>query len=146
MELRREDYTGDIHQKIITSQENGRKHIAYNTDGRYEVRHYKLDGNIIKNERCCDYLLVNDSCKHVYYIELKGRDISHAVEQIEAGEHLCRDFLKDYISFYRIVASKTRTHEIHSTKYRHFQQTIGTGRVDGIERLMTRTGMIEEIL
>ena len=54
MNLQKETYTGDIHQKIIVSAENGRRHIATNPSGQYEVRHYRLDGALIKNEQCCD--------------------------------------------------------------------------------------------
>lgn len=49
-------------QKIIVSQDNksSRKHIAHN-DGGFRVRHYRLDGDLVKQEKCCDFLLLNDS-------------------------------------------------------------------------------------
>ena len=62
MELRKEEYSGDIPKKVYVSAEKGRKHIANNPAGQCEVRQYRLDGNIVKNMMCCDFLLLNDSC------------------------------------------------------------------------------------
>ena len=140
MELRREDYSGDIHQKIIVSAENGRKHTAINPSGKYEVRHYRLDGELVKNEVCCDYLLVNDSGNKVYYIELKGSDFARAVDQVQSGERLCRNSFHGYAAYYRIVASKTRTQELNSAKFRRFQQKVG------VDRIKCGTNEIEETL
>ena len=94
MELRKEEYSGDIHKKVYVSAEKGRKHIANNPAGQYEVRQYRLDGNIVKNMMCCDYLLLNDSYMNAYYIELKGSDIAHAVEQLEAGLRIFKESLR----------------------------------------------------
>ena len=140
MELRKEEYSGDIHKKVYVSAEKGRKHIANNPAGQYEVRQYRLDGNIVKNMMCCDFLLLNDSCMNAYYIELKGSDIAHAVEQLEAGLHIFKEGLKNYTAFFRIVTSKTRTQDLKSTKFRRFQRTMGK------ERIIVKTNEIEETL
>lgn len=68
-------------QSIVVSRDRGtaREHRAVNPDRRYSLRHYKMDGDLIKQEKCCDYLLVNDSSKKAYFIELKGRNIDDAV-------------------------------------------------------------------
>ena len=140
MELRKEDYSGNAHKPVYVSSEKGRKHIAHNPEGRYEVRHYRLDGDIVKNEVCCDFLLLNDSCMDAYYIELKGRDLVHAVEQVEAGRQKFKESLKDYSAYFRIVTSKTRTQDLHSEKFRRFQRTVGK------ERIIVKTNIIEETL
>ncbi len=140
MKLSKDNYSGDIHKKVYVSAEKGRKHIAQNSDGQYEVRHYRLDGDIINNALCCDYLLVNDSKRNAYYIELKGSDLTHAIAQVEAGEKICRDFLRGYSAFYRIVTSKTRTQELKSSKYRHFECRVGRDKIKQGNRI------IEEIL
>ena len=44
------------YQKIIRSPENGRIHVALNPNGQFKVKHYHLDGEIVKNQTCCDYL------------------------------------------------------------------------------------------
>lgn len=140
MELRKEDYLGDTHKKVYVSAEKGRKHIANNPAGRYEVRQYRLDGEIVKNEVCCDFLLLNDTYLNAYYIELKGSDLVHAVEQVEAGRRIFKDSLKDYTSYFRIVTSKTRTQDLHSTRFRHFQRVVGR------DRIIVKTNEIEETL
>ena len=104
------------------------------------MRHYKLDGELVKNIKCCDYLLLNDSCKRAYYIELKGRDLEHAIEQVEAGEQICKEFIGQYTSLFRIVTSKTRTHGLKSQKYRHFLN------VKGKDSILVKTNEIEESL
>ena len=140
MELRKEDYSGDIHKKVYVSAEKGRKHIANNPGGQYEVRHYRLDGDVVKNEVCCDFILLNDSCLDAYYIELKGSDLVRAVEQVEAGQRLFRGILNEYTSYFRIVTSKTRTQDLNSTRFRHFQRTVGK------DRIIVKTNKIEETL
>lgn len=113
-------------QKIIRSSENGRTHIAVNPDGKFDVRHYRLDGELIQNQLCCDFLLVNDTRKKAYYIELKGQNIQKAVEQVLAAERLCADDLKGYLSHYRIIPSKAKTQELHSTVYRRLLSKVGS--------------------
>ncbi|MCM1259021.1 MAG: hypothetical protein NC307_14380 [Roseburia sp.] len=104
-------------QKIIVSKENGREHRA-NNKGEDDVRKYKLDGDLVKNEKCCDYLVLNDTKKNAYFIELKGRNVSDAVEQLEAGKKKVELELEGYKMFFRIVGSKMRTHEIENTQFR----------------------------
>ena len=140
MELRQGDSECRMNQKVIVSEENGRAHIATNPDGQYNVRHYRLDGKLVKHETCCDYLLLNDSLQNAYYIELKGHDISRAVEQVLAGERLCRALLKNYVSYYRIVASKSPTLDNMPKKYRNLLDKVGT------KRLICKTRRLEEIL
>lgn len=128
-------------QKRIVSRERGenREHIAINPDGRFVVRHYRLDGNIITNQTCCDYLLINDSAKKVYYIELKGKNIERAVEQLLAAEKICHSELKYYVSYYRIVSSKSPTHNNEPKKLRNLKDRYGTKRVICKERRLEET-------
>ena len=74
---------------------------------------------------CCDFLLVNDSTKKAYFIELKGKNIDDAVEQLAAGERMCKAELQGYSFFYRIVCSKAKTHKIQSNKFRKFKAKYG---------------------
>ena len=89
------------------------------------MRHYKLDGDVFKQTKCCDFLLINDSKKKAYLIELKGGNIDDAIEQLEAGKQKCKEELKEYDYLYRIVCSKARTHKIQSGKIRKFKEKCG---------------------
>ncbi len=142
IELNPENSCCKKHQKIIVSKDPGesRMHRALNPEGQFEIRHYRLDGDLVKNQSCCDFLLINDTTQKAYYIELKGRDIKKAVSQLLAGEALCQDSLVNYVSFYRIVASKSLTHNLRPQNYRQLLNKVGT------ERLKCRTEQMEETL
>lgn len=68
-------------QSVIVSKDKGSQvqHRAINPERIYEMRHYKLDGDLVKQEKCCDFLLVNDTKRKAYFIELKGGNIDEAV-------------------------------------------------------------------
>lgn len=128
-------------QAIVVSKDPGkpRMHRAVNPGQKYNLRHYRLDGDLVKNEKCCDFLLVNDSMRKAYLIELKGGHIDDAVDQLEAGEQkICAD-LNGYIFFYRIVSSKARTHKLNSNKLRKFKSRCG-------HRLILKEHVLEETL
>lgn len=128
-------------QAIVVSRDRGaqREHRADNPQRKFDLRHYKLDGVLIQQTTCCDYLLVNDSRKKAYLIELKGENINDAVDQLEAGEQKCKEELKGYRFFYRIVCSKAKTHKIQNIKFRRFREKCGA-------RLIMKQNCLSEIL
>ena len=128
-------------QAIVVSKDSGARveHRALNPKRRFELRHYKLDGELIQQTTCCDFLLINDSRKKAYFIELKGSNIDEAVKQLEAGERICRVELKGYAFLYRIVCSNAKTHKIRNLKYRKFKEKCGS-------RLEMKERRLEEIL
>jgi len=131
----------DKNQTIVVSKDKRtqREHRATNPQKKFDLRHYKLDGGIFKQTKCCDFLLVNDSRNKAYLIELKGTNIDEAVAQLESGKQKCEDELKGYIIFYRIVCSKAKTHKIQSVKFRKFKEKCGT-------RLILKENILPEIL
>ena len=118
---------------------NKREHRAINKNGTYQVRQYKLDGDIIKQMKCCDFLVINDSMKKSYYIELKGENIDEAILQLESAVQLCSGELRGYEIFYRIVCSKVLTHKVNSNKFRKFQAKVG-------KKLQYKSGSMEEMI
>ncbi|MBR0282613.1 MAG: hypothetical protein IJQ81_13700 [Oscillibacter sp.] len=87
----------------VVSEENGCKHIGIN-ERRHEVRQFKVDGGIIRGTTVsrCDYLVVNDTARRTYFIELKGSDVKKAMGQLDNTLAMVRD-LKGYAAFLRIV-------------------------------------------
>ena len=83
-----------------------------------------MDGDIIAGNDAerCDFLLLNDYKRVAYLIELKGSDIEHALSQLESTATILRDDLKDYRIRYRLVFSKSRTHDIDSLRFRKFRK------------------------
>lgn len=109
--------------KIIISKDSKtkRKHIAKNLKIN-NVRQYQLDGNIIKNAKSCDYLVLNDDCKKAFFIELKGRNVSEAVPQLEGAVLKTSSELSGYSFKFRIISSKSNTHEINDSKILKFKK------------------------
>ena len=66
--------------KIIVFQENQSKLIIENPE-RLKTTKIIVDGCEITEGIRCDFLLLASGIE--YYIELKGQDINHAIEQIE---------------------------------------------------------------
>lgn len=128
-------------QSVIVSRDKGNRvqHRAINPQRIYDVRKYQLDGDLVKQEKCCDFLLVNDTKRKAYLIELKGGNIDEAVSQLEAGEKKCKDELQGYMFLYRIVCSKAKTHKIESTTFRRFKEKCGV-------RLKYKEVLLEETL
>ena len=124
--LNQENSLCDIKQKIIVSRDskNRTEHRAVNK-GLNDVRWYKLDGDIIKNSKMCDFLVVNDTSKTAFLIELKGSNIEDAIPQLIAGEKLCFKELPKYIVHLRLICSKARTHKINSKEFRKFKEKYG---------------------
>lgn len=94
---------------------------------------------LFTDEKCCDFLLLNDTGKDAYFIELKGQNIDEAILQLEAAETKCKSELSNYTFYFRIVASKMRTHKMNSLKFRKFQERCGN-------RLKCETIRMEETL
>ncbi|SKB84248.1 hypothetical protein SAMN06296386_106148 [Lachnospiraceae bacterium] len=127
--------------KTIVSKDKGspRKHIATNPNQKFSVRQFQLDGDIFKYVPCCDYLLLNDTSQVAYYIELKGKDVGHAAEQLQAAEKLCHNDLEGYDALYRIVASGMPTHKSFPLSYRKLLNKVGN-------KLKSKTGSFTEDL
>lgn len=121
----------DKKQPIVVSKENKKEHRALNTD-KDSVFQYKIDGNIIPStsaEKRCDYLLENETKKTVYLIELKGKHMNEAVEQIEATAKKFKSLLSTYVILPRIVCGGN-THAIHSSKVVAFKRRYPNCKID----------------
>ena len=128
-------------QTTVVSEENRRKHIAHN-DHSYDVFQYRIDGDIIPpstGEARCDYLveIKNSETKcSAYLIELKGTDLNHAIDQIEATLKTFSNKLREYDVFLRIVY-RSNTHAVNSPKAMKFKKKYG-------KRQRIGTNVIEE--
>lgn len=97
--------------------ENKCKYEAKNPNKK-DVRQFKIDGEVFSTgnkQLRCDWLILNDTDRHAYYIELKGSDIPHAIEQIEATIQMISPSIPDYQKTYRRIVYKTGTHKIQES-------------------------------
>lgn len=125
----------------IVAEENGKKLILDNTDNRRCINQMKVDGCVPITGVRCDYLfeiyrkdISENSCppespkiEKVIYLELKGKNIKHAFEQLEStirffGQaHQCRK--EAYVVGTKMSpAFRTRTQEA-MTKFREELKT-----------------------
>lgn len=107
-------------QIVSCDKGNPQYHKGINVT-KADVTHYKIDGTVITAGNRCDYLLMNDTKKIAYLIELKGSDLVKAAMQLEATEKSLQQDLNGYKVQYRIVANKCKTQEIRSSAYRKYQ-------------------------
>lgn len=119
------------HAPIIKSSDRGnpQSHIANNIDKSY-VTHYQIDGVVMTSGTRCDFLVINEDKKTVYFIELKGSDILKAATQIEATESYLASQLKYYSGRqYRIIPNRVNTHDLKSSAFRRYQIRWGKNLV-----------------
>jgi len=98
------------HKRVVVS-ENKRKFIIINND-LYLVNKVEVDGCYIKQGLKCDFLFEilskeNKNLEKVFYVELKGKDILHGIEQLKKTISDCKekhDKVKEKKAF--IVASR----------------------------------------
>lgn len=66
----------------IKFQERG-KSIIFENDKRRKFQKIVVDGCQILDGARCDYLLVDKKTGDEYFVELKGMDVGHALEQLD---------------------------------------------------------------
>lgn len=81
----------ETRESRIKFEENKRKIIFLNPGAR-PYKKVQVDGCAIRQGLKCDNLLVSGDESEERYVELKGKDVMHAVEQLEAtirelGQH-----------------------------------------------------------
>ena len=100
------------------SEENHCKHIAFNNDRDY-VYHIKIDGGVIPKEcnltKRIDFLLLNETKKTAYLIELKGCHIEDAFVQLEVSHEHLQPLLIGYVIHWRLV-HRSRTSNLKTNR------------------------------
>ena len=98
----------------IKCEEKGKSYVLQNPN-REKVLLYKIDGGVIVQdatflpETCkCDYMFTNKE-RMVVLVELKGKDVSHALDQIDGTLDIFKQFFKSCSVVYgrAVVASAT---------------------------------------
>ncbi len=70
-------------KSIFSKKEKSKKIIIKNVS-RVRINEVKVDKCLIEDELKCDWLyeIECDELEKIYYVELKGKDINHALKQI----------------------------------------------------------------
>ncbi|MCM1720885.1 hypothetical protein [Bacteroides ovatus] len=75
--------TWEVTDKLLVVKENKCK-CVFSNPNQHLLTKIKVDGCQITDGIRCDYLIL-DHCHNEYFVELKGKDLPHAVEQLEAS-------------------------------------------------------------
>jgi hypothetical protein len=81
-QLAKADCTTTVRDSKVKVAENGKQAIFLNPKRRPFTK-TRVDGCVIVNSVACDWLVQDDDVTSIL-IELKGCDVDHAIEQIEA--------------------------------------------------------------
>jgi hypothetical protein len=99
-------------RKVITLKDKGHnipQYVCINNSNKH-LAMYMVDGGLIANNGAkCDFLLLVCENKYAYFIELKGSDIVHAVEQIDKSVDLLVKGLSGFAIHGRIVLTRVNT-------------------------------------
>jgi hypothetical protein len=93
-----------IDKKIDSRSEKGKRFILKNGSNR-KVRYVQVDGCLLTDEqKKCDFLYEiassdSGSIETVFFVELKGTDFSHGIEQLENTVKVLKEW-------YRKIANK----------------------------------------
>jgi hypothetical protein len=77
---------------VINDSSGGKSKLRLKNSKRRKVRIIKVDNCVIEDTARCDYVIEipMDNIKVVLFIELKGKNIEHGIEQLEKTlNHIC---------------------------------------------------------
>ena len=75
-------------------------------------------------ESKCDFLFLVCETDKAFFVELKGRDLSHAIDQIDHSIEVLINHLENFAINARVVLSKAQTPDLRTSKYAKFKAKI----------------------
>jgi hypothetical protein len=111
----------------ITDKGSKVKYVYENKSSDF-LSKYKVDGGLISDDGLkCDYLLLNCNRLRAYFIEIKGTDLIHAIEQIDRSIDLLKPAISKFAVFARIVLNRVSTPNFKSNpKYLRLEKKVKT--------------------
>ncbi len=120
-------------RQICVAVENSKTYELNNKTG-HVVRKVKVDGCLLEGAgyRCCDYLMNIDepAKKRVFFIELKGKKLLDACEQISDTISGLKNEFQDFRKDARIVGSKDVPNIKSDPKYKKLARVIKLSKGD----------------
>jgi hypothetical protein len=111
-------------RKLIPVEENKRKYVAVNKSGNL-VSLLHVDNCLITDSGLkCDYLLLNCDKKASFFIELKGADLIHAIDQVDRSIDLLLPKIGGFSVNARIVLSKVYAPDLRSNQYKRLENKL----------------------
>lgn len=93
-------------RKNISISENRKKYLLHNDLSNY-IAVFHVDGAMVRdNDKIkCDNLLIDATGMKAIFVELKGTDLAHALQQINQTIDMMRDDIPNCTKYARIVTS-----------------------------------------
>jgi hypothetical protein len=110
-------------RRIAAFAENGRKYHAENPEERKVVRCH-IDGCAIRDGERCDYALYVPDMDAVCFIELKGKDLKKAIQQISSTLTQLGGSTGSCIVHARIVLSRVSRPDVNSSYEIQLQRSL----------------------
>ena len=114
----------DIRKELVM-EENGRKFRVKNEYG-YKLIYYQIDGCIRMDGKKCDKGLVIEEANTLFLVELKGKNLRTAAEQILATLESCANKLNNALVHGRIVLSRVQRPDLRSTSVMRLEKKLRT--------------------
>jgi len=147
-------------RKVLSVKEHGRSYYLLNPS-EYRVLCYRIDGEVIIDGKRCDYGIVTDfsNCSNTtdtktkpdnltkkqcrfYLVELKGKDLSHAAEQLNDTITKLEHSISACVIEARIILSRVSHPDLPVTSVMQLERRLA--RLGG--RLKKACKMLEETL
>lgn len=109
------EFQHDNRSLVSITDKGSSTEYRYNNKESDHLAKYRIDGGLITEGVKCDYLLLNCEKKHSIFIEIKGSDLIHAVEQIDRSIDLLKTKMTDFSFFARIVLTRVNTTDLKNT-------------------------------
>lgn len=103
----------------IKFEENKRKIIFLNPSN-HRYKKVKVDGCAIKTGQKCDDLLISQDEHEEHFVELKGVDIMHAIDQLEQTILKIGEFDDKQTFIYNMYECSTSIHHNHTEETKIF--------------------------
>lgn len=110
-------------RKMASVEELG-KELRVENESEKEIAVYRVDGCLIQQNQCCDYLLLIIEDKCAYFIKLKGSHIEKAIKQLNASIDKFYPKLSTYKINAWIISSKARTPALRSSHMIKLKQRL----------------------
>lgn len=101
---------------VVLTDKGSSTSYKYHNKTSDHLAKYQIDGGLITDGVRCDYLLLNCEKKHSIFIEIKGSDLLHAVDQLDRSIDLLKTKLLGFAVFARIVVSRMNTINLKSSR------------------------------
>ncbi len=128
-------------RSVVSCSDRGSVTYRYHNESLDFLSKYQVDGGLINDSNAkCDFLLLNCNKRYSFFIELKGSDISRAIDQIDRSIDVLKDNLSGYSIFGRIVLTRVNITNLVDLKIKKLERKLSSFNGN----LIKQTRLLEE--